>query len=185
MRFTPTGLEGAVILDLEPREDARGLFARSFCKREFESHGLTLNVVQCNLASSYKKGTLRGLHYQVPPAAEAKLMRCTCGAVYDVIVDLRPESPTYLQHIGVELTAENHRGLFVPPLFGHGYQTLSDKSEVTYMVNEFYNADCERGLRYDDPVLAIRWPLPVAVISDKDASWPLLKTESVAPYKRS
>lgn len=180
MKFIPTELEGAFILEIERREDERGFFARSFCKNEFEGQGLSLNVVQSNLALSKKRGTLRGLHYQVPPAKEAKLMRCVRGAIYDVIVDLRPKSPTYLHHIGVELTADNYRAMFFPPLFGHGYQSLSDDSEVTYLVSEFYDADCERGLRYDDPALGIHWPLPVAVISQKDASWPLLDLASVA-----
>lgn len=183
MRFTRTDLEGAFLLDLERHEDSRGFFARTFCVSEFKLHGLLLEVVQCNVAYSHQKGTLRGLHYQIPPAAEAKLMRCTRGAVYDVIVDLRPESATYLHHIGVKLSEENKRGLFVPPLFGHGYQTLSDQTEVTYLVDESYNAECERGLRYNDPALGIRWPLPVAVISDKDASWPLLKTETASVSK--
>jgi dTDP-4-dehydrorhamnose 3,5-epimerase len=175
MKFIPTELEGAFILEPERREDARGFFARSFCVKELEAHGLSLSVLQCNVAFTHKKGTLRGLHYQVPPAAETKLMRCTRGSVYDVIVDLRPGSPTYLKHIGVQLTAENRRALFVPALFAHGYQTLTDESEMTYLVNEFYNPSCERGLRYDDPALAIRWPVRLAAISDKDFSWPLLK----------
>ena len=183
MRFTPTKLAGAFIVDLERREDGRGFFARSFCKREFEAQGLALDVVQSNVASTYKQGTLRGLHYQEPPAAETKLMRCTSGAVFDVIVDLRPDSPTYREHVGVELTADNRRSLYVPPLFAHGYQTLTDNSEVTYLVNEFHSVECERGLRYDDPALRIPWPLPVAMISDKDASWPLL--ESLASHHQS
>ena len=175
MKFTSTELEGAFILEPELREDARGFFARSFCVKEFAAHGLSLNVLQCNIAFTHRKGTIRGLHYQVSPAAETKLMRCTRGGVYDVIVDLRPESPTYLGHIGVELTAENRRALLVPALFAHGYQTLTDDSEMTYLVNELYNPSCERGVRYDDPALAIRWPVPLTVISDKDAHWPLLK----------
>jgi dTDP-4-dehydrorhamnose 3,5-epimerase len=175
MKFIPTELEGAFILEPQRREDARGFFARSFCVKEFRAHGLSLSVLQCNIAFTHQRGTLRGLHYQVPPAAETKLMRCSRGAVYDVIVDLRPESPTYLKHIGVDLTAENRRALFVPAFFAHGYQTLTDNSEMTYLVDEFYDPSCERGVRYDDPALAIRWPSPAAVISDKDTSWPLLK----------
>jgi len=174
MTFTPTELEGAFVLDLERREDARGFFARSFCVKEFQAHGLSLDIVQCNVAFTHRKGTVRGLHCQVAPAAETKLMRCTQGAIYDVIVDLRPGSPTYLKHLGVELTAENRRALFVPALFMHGYQALTEDTEVTYLVNEFYNAGCERGLRYDDPALGIRWPLPVSIVSEKDRCWPLL-----------
>ena len=177
MKFIPTELEGSFIVELERWEDARGFFARSFCVSEFEAHGLSLNVLQCNIAFTHRKGTLRGLHYQVPPAAETKLMRCTCGGVYDVIVDLRPESPTYLSHVGVELTAENRRALLVPALFAHGYQTLTDDSEMTYLVDEFYNPSCERGVRYDDPAIGIRWPLPVSAISVKDRDWPLLEHE--------
>jgi dTDP-4-dehydrorhamnose 3,5-epimerase len=174
MKFISTDLEGAFILEPERREDARGFFARCFCVKELEEHGLSLSVLQCNIAFTHRKGTLRGLHYQMPPMAETKLVRCTRGAVYDLIVDLRPESRTYLKHIGVELTAQNRRALFVPALFAHGYQTLTDDSEMTYLVDEFYTPSSERGLRYDDPALAIRWPLPLAFISDKDASWPLL-----------
>lgn len=180
MTFTPTELDGAFVIDLEHRRDSRGFFARSFCVREFKANGLSLGVAQCNVAFNEKKGTLRGLHYQVAPAEEAKLIRCTRGAVYDVIVDLRPESPTYRRHFAVELTAQNYRGLFVPPLFAHGYQTLSDESEVSYLVNEFHSAQCERGIRYDDPVLGIPWPLLVAVISDKDRDWPFLDAGSPA-----
>jgi dTDP-4-dehydrorhamnose 3,5-epimerase len=181
MNFTPTKLEGAFLLDLEPREDPRGFFARAYCVKELEAHGLALNIVQANVAFTRRKGTVRGLHYQVPPAAETKLMRCTRGAIFDLIVDLRPGSPTYLQHAGVELTAENRRSFLIPAGFAHGYQSLSDDAEVTYLVSEFYRPECERGLRYDDPALAIRWPLPVAMISDKDTSWPTLDPSSSPP----
>jgi len=172
MRFTPTRLSGAFILDPERREDARGHFARTFCRREFEAHGLKPDIAQANIAWNARKGTLRGMHYQVAPAAETKLVRCTRGALWDVIVDLRPGSRTFLEHIGVELSAENGRQLFVPELFAHGYITLADDTEAAYQVGEFYAPDAERGIRYDDPALGISWPLPVEVISDKDAAWP-------------
>lgn len=176
MLFTETKLKGAFIIDLEPRQDHRGFFARTFCAKEFEVHGLKPTVAQCNASFNYKKGTLRGMHYQTAPATETKLIRCTRGAVYDVIVDMRPESPTYLSHIGVELTAENRRALYVPEMFAHGYLTLTDDAEVIYQVSEFYTPDCEWGLRYDDPMLKIVWPLPVSEISQKDAAWPLMET---------
>jgi len=172
MRFTPTRLSGAFILDPERREDARGHFARTFCRREFEAHGLKPDIAQANIAWNARKGTLRGMHYQVAPAAETKLVRCTRGALWDVIVDLRPDSPTFLEHVGVALSAENGRQLFVPELFAHGYITLADDTEAAYQVGEFYAPDAERGIRYDDPALGISWPVPVEVISDKDAAWP-------------
>ena len=172
MRFTPTRLSGAFILDPERRQDARGHFARTFCRREFEAHGLRPDIAQANTAWNARTGTLRGMHYQVPPAAETKLVRCTRGALWDVIVDLRPDSPTFLEHFGVELSAANGRQLFVPELFAHGYITLADDTEAAYQVGEFYAPDAERGIRYDDPALGIDWPVPVEVISDKDAAWP-------------
>ncbi|MGF1509247.1 MAG: dTDP-4-dehydrorhamnose 3,5-epimerase [Myxococcota bacterium] len=173
MKFTETPLAGAFIVDVELRTDHRGGFARTFCQREFLEHGLKAVVAQCNLSFNHTKGTLRGMHFQHPPAAETKLVRCTSGAVYDVIIDLRTDSKTYLQHFGVELTASNRRALYVPELFAHGYQTLTDDAEVCYQVTEFYSPGNEGGLRYDDPALSIQWPLPVSVISDKDAAWPL------------
>lgn len=185
MKFTATELEGAFVIDLARQEDERGFFARSFCAKELEAHRLSLNVVQSNVAFSSQKGTLRGLHYQIPPSAEVKLMRCTQGSVYDVIVDLRVDSPTYLRHIAVELSAENRRALYVPCFFAHGYQTLSDDAEVNYLVSEFYNPACERGLRYDDPALGIPWPLPVSSISEKDGSWPLLEIEPANARRNS
>jgi dTDP-4-dehydrorhamnose 3,5-epimerase len=175
MLFTETKLKDAFIIDLEHRQDARGFFARSFCAQEFEDYGLKSAVAQCNLSFNYRQGTLRGMHYQIAPATETKLIRCTQGAIYDVIVDMRPESPTFLEHIGVELTAANRRALYVPELFAHGYQALTDEAEVTYQVSEFYTPGYERGLRYDDPLLGIQWPLPVTEISPKDATWPLLE----------
>lgn len=179
MIFTETKLKGAFIIDLELREDPRGAFARTFCANEFEAHGLKPTVAQCNLSFNHKAGTLRGMHYQVPPAAETKLVRCTKGAIYDVIIDMRPDSPTFMQHIGIELTADNRRSLYVPEMFAHGYQSLTDGAEVTYQVSEFYTPGYERGLRYDDPALRIEWPLPVTVISEKDAAWALTEPVSV------
>lgn len=171
MIFTETGLKGAFTIDLEELRDERGFFARSFCMREFEAHGLNPVTAQANLSYNHKAGTLRGMHYQVAPATETKLVRCTRGAIYDVIIDMRPDSPTYLQHIGVELTEHNRRALFVPAMFAHGYQTLTDDAEVIYQVSEFYTPGTERGLRYDDPAFGIAWPHPVTVISAKDAGW--------------
>lgn len=179
MIFTETKLKGAFIIDLELREDNRGAFARTFCMKEFEEHGLKPTVAQCNLSYNYKAGTMRGMHYQVAPACETKLVRCTKGAIYDVIIDMRPESPTYLQHIGVELTEENHRALYVPEMFAHGYMALTDGAEVVYQVGEFYTPGYERGLRYDDPAFGIEWPMAATVISEKDAAWPLFEKVSV------
>jgi len=174
MQFTETRLKGAYVLDLERREDSRGFFARAFCQKEFTAHGLKPVIAQANVAYNIKKGTLRGMHFQFPPAAETKLVRCTRGAILDIIVDLRPESPTFLQHIAVELNEENGRSLYVPERFGHGYQALRDNTETSYQVGEFYTPDCESGLMYNDPRLALQWPLPVAVISEKDLKFKLL-----------
>ncbi|TAE61162.1 MAG: dTDP-4-dehydrorhamnose 3,5-epimerase [Nostocales cyanobacterium] len=179
MIFTETNLPGAFIIDLEEKPDHRGFFARTFCAQEFIDHGLKPTVAQCNLSFNHKKGTLRGMHYQILPAAETKLIRCTQGAIYDVIVDMRPESPTYLSHIGVELTAENHRALYVPEMFAHGYQALTDGAEVVYQVGEFYTPGYERGLRYNDPILGINWPITVTEISEKDRNWELLESSLV------
>jgi dTDP-4-dehydrorhamnose 3,5-epimerase len=174
MRFTETKLQGAYIVELERREDSRGFFARAFCQKEFAAHGLKPLIAQANVAYNFKKGTLRGMHFQFPPAAETKLVRCTRGAILDIIVDLRPESPTYLQHIAVELNEENRHALYVPERFAHGYQTLRDNTETSYHVGEFYAPDYESGLMQDDPGLGLHWPLPVAVISDKDQKFELL-----------
>ena len=176
MKFNETKLQGAFIVALEPRRDHRGFFSRTFCAREFAEHNLKPAVAQCNLSYNYSQGTLRGMHYQLPPATETKFIRCTKGAIYDVIIDMRPDSDTYLQHIAVELSAENHLALYVPEMFAHGYQALTDDTEIIYQVSEFYTPNQERGLRYDDPVLGIEWPLPISEISDKDANWDLLKT---------
>ena len=176
MQFTETKLKGSFIIDLDERFDRPGCFARTFCAEECADHGLKPNVIQCNLFFNYKKGTIRGMHYQIAPATETKLIRCTQGAIYDAIVDMRPGSPTYLSHISVELSAENHRALYVPEMFAHGYQALTDGAEVVYQVSEFYTPGYERGLRYNDPVFDIEWPLPVSEISEKEASWPLFES---------
>jgi len=175
MRFIAAELAGAWIIEPEPHEDGRGLFARTFCAREFREHGLVDTLVQCNTSWNARKGTLRGLHYQLPPSSEIKLVRCTAGALWDVIVDLRPDSPTFLQHVGVELTAKNRRALYIPEMFAHGFQTLEDDTEVFYQMSEFYAPKSARGLRFDDPKLAIKWPLPATSISDQDRSWTSLK----------
>lgn len=174
MIFTETQLQGAFIVDLERREDDRGFFARVFCQHEFLAHGIEPLIAQANIAYNRRRGTLRGMHFQYPPAAETKLVRCTRGAILDMIVDLRPESPTYLAHVAVELSADDGRSLYVPQRFAHGYQVLDDGTETSYMVGEFYAPDLEGGLRYDDPRLGIAWPLPVREISEKDRVWPLL-----------
>ena len=174
MVFTETKLSGAFIIDLERREDSRGFFARAFCQHEFGDHGLKPLIAQANIGFNRRRGCLRGMHFQYPPAAETKVVRCTRGAVLDIIVDLRPESPTYLEHVSVELTADNHRAIYIPERFAHGYQTLEDETETSYQVGEFYTPGAEGGLRYDDPALALTWPLPVSEISEKDAAWPLL-----------
>jgi len=168
MIFTETKLKGAYIIDLERREDSRGFFARAFCQHEFADHGLKPVIAQANLAFNIKAGTVRGMHFQYPPAAESKLVRCTRGAILDIIVDLRPESPTYMQHIEVELDEDNHRALYVPERFAHGYQALRDNTETSYQVGEFYTPTAEGGLLHDDPRLGLKWPMPVSVISDKD-----------------
>ncbi len=172
MIFTPTELKDATIIDLEPFHDERGFFARTWCQREFAEHGLVATVVQANMSYNRRKGTLRGMHFQREPHAETKLVRVVRGAIYDVIIDLRPDSPTFKRWIGVELTAENRRALYVPAGFAHGFQTLADDTEVFYQVSAFYTPGAEGGVRYDDPAFAVSWPLPVSVISAKDAAWP-------------
>src|ERR1700751_4905953 len=172
--FTETKLKGAFIIDLERKEDTRGFFARAFCQNEFRSHGLKPVIAQANVASNRKKGTIRGMHFQYPPAAETKLVRCTRGAILDIIVDLRPESATYLQHVSVELSEENHRALYVPERFAHGYQTLRDNTDTSYQVGEFYTPEVEGGLMYNAPRRRLQWPLPVSIISEKDQQFGLL-----------
>lgn len=173
MIFTETELAGAFVLDLERREDERGFFARAWCANELAEHGLETRLVQANVSFNERKGTLRGMHMQEPPHAEVKLIRATRGAVFDVIVDLRPDSPTYRRWAGFELSAENGRAVYVPEGFAHGYQTLTDGAETFYLVSEFYAPGAERGVRWDDPAFGIEWPDPAnAILSEKDASWP-------------
>jgi dTDP-4-dehydrorhamnose 3,5-epimerase len=172
MIFKETPLQGAYVIDLEKREDGRGFFSRVWCGNEFEAHGLVSRVVQGNTSFNKVKGTLRGMHYQIAPHIETKAIRCIEGAIYDVIIDLRPDSPTYKKWFGVELTAENRTMLYVPGNFAHGFITLQDNSEVFYLVSEYYAPACERGVRYDDPTFAIAWPAQIEVISEKDRTWP-------------
>lgn len=179
MIFTETKLKGAFIVDLERREDSRGFFARAFCQNEFKAHGLKPIITQANIASNLKKGTIRGMHFQFPPAAESKYVRCTRGAILDIIVDLRPDSSTYLQHVAVELNEDNQRALYVPERFAHGYQALRDNTDTSYQVGEFYAPDAEGGLMYNDPRLGLKWPLPLTVISEKDQKFmPLDEVEA-------
>lgn len=174
MKFTPTPLAGAYLIELEQLEDERGFFARSFCQNEFKAHGLDPVVAQCNVSFNRKRGTLRGLHYQAEPHAEAKLVRCTRGAIWDVIVDLRKDSPTIHKWHAAELTAENRRALYIPAGFAHGFQTLADDSEVLYQMSEYYDPGLARGVRWDDRTLAIRWPIKQAIISSRDRAFPTL-----------
>jgi len=174
MIFTETKLKGAFIVDLDRRDDSRGFFARAFCRREFEERHLNPLIVQEGIAFNKRKGTVRGMHFQFPPAAETKLVRATRGSVLDIIVDLRPESVTYLQHVAVELTADNRRALYVPERFAHGYQSLEHETETNYQIGEFYAPELEGGLLYSDPRLGIDWPLPVTEVSAKDAALKML-----------
>ncbi len=186
MIFTETKLKGAYIIDLDRKTDERGFFARAFCQNEFSDHGLKPVIAQANVASNAKQGTLRGMHFQYPPAAETKLVRCTRGAILDIIVDLRPESPTYLEHISVELNEDNMTALYVPERFAHGYQALRDNTDTSYQVGEFYTPSAEGGLRYDDPRLGLKWPLPVSVISPKDQAFrPLREIEDEVKRRMS
>ena len=171
MIFTETELKGAFIIELKKLEDNRGFFARSWCQNEFEAHGLNTRIVQANVSYNKKKGTLRGMHYQKAPHEETKLVRCVRGAIYDVIIDLRPTSPTRGPWIGVELTEGNYKMLYVPENFAHGFETLEDESEVIYQVSQFYTPGAENGIRWDDLAFNIAWPLEVQVISEKDKSW--------------
>lgn len=172
MRFFETDLDGARLIELEPIRDERGFFSRSFCVKEFAAQSLETNFVQHSLSYSAAGGTLRGMHFQAAPHSEVKVVDCVKGAIWDVIIDIRPDSPTYRKWQGFELTAENRRQLYIPAGFAHGFQTLSDNTEVHYLISAFYEPSAARGLRYDDPSFAIRWPLPIAVISAKDLAWP-------------
>jgi len=174
MKFTETKLKGAYIIEPERLEDERGFFARTFCQKEFEAHGLNSSLVQCSISYNKRKGTLRGMHYQVAPNAEVKLVRCTKGAIYDVIIDLRSDSPTFCQWISVELNIENHRMLYIPEGFPHGFQTLEDDTEVFYQMSEYHASEYARGVRWNDPVFGIEWPENTKIIiSEMDLSYPL------------
>lgn len=172
MIFTETALKGAFVIDLEPIRDERGLFARTWCRKEFETNGLDVVWVQSSISVNSRSRTLRGMHYQASPNEEIKLVRCTMGAIYDVIVDLRPTARTYGQHVAVTLTADNHRAVYIPKGFAHGFLTLEDNSEVSYHMSEFYSQASAQGFRWDDPAFKIIWPEPVLVMSEKDRTWP-------------
>ena len=182
MLFQPTSLAGAYVIDLQKIEDERGFFARSWCVHEFAEHDLDIRLVQCNISFNKAQGTVRGMHYQAPPFAETKLVRCTQGAIYDVIIDLRPTSPTFLQWLGVVLSAENRALLYVPQGFAHGFQTLVDNTEVFYQMSEFYAPEAAHGLRWDDPNVKVQWPLPITVMSLKDQSYPDLVVASLSQF---
>jgi dTDP-4-dehydrorhamnose 3,5-epimerase len=171
MIFTETKLKGAYVIAIEPREDERGFFARSWCEDEFKRHGLNPRLTQCNISFNKKGGTLRGMHYQVSPFVEAKVVRCTMGAIYDVVIDLRTDSPTFKQWVAFELSAENRSSLYVPENFAHGYQTLKDNTEVFYQMSEFYHPECACGVRWDDPAFGVVWPAVSHIISRQDGEY--------------
>ncbi|CAN5778578.1 dTDP-4-dehydrorhamnose 3,5-epimerase [soil metagenome] len=175
MRFIETALPGAYVVELEERHDERGFFARAFCQREFGLQGLQTRISQANFSHNKRRGTLRGFHYQVAPTPEVKLIRVIAGALHNVLVDMRPDSPTYRKNVAVALSAANRRALYIPHQVATAIQTLEDDTQLFYLVSEFYTPESERGLRFDDPALAIDWPLAVSEISPKDASWPLLE----------
>jgi dTDP-4-dehydrorhamnose 3,5-epimerase len=170
--FTPTPLGGAFVIEPEPVSDSRGLFARTWCQRELAAHGLETRVAQCSTSFNKRKGTLRGLHYQTPPFAETKIVRCARGSMYDVIVDLRPQSPTFTHSFAAVLTAENRKAMYVPVGFAHGFQTLEDDTEVFYQISEFYSPEHSAGVRWDDPIFQIPWPADDRTISERDRSYP-------------
>jgi len=168
MKFTETKLKGAFIIEPELLEDERGFFARTFCREEFEAHGLNPNLVQCSISFNKKKGTLRGMHYQTPPHEEARIVRCTMGSIYDVIVNLRPHSETFRQWFATELSAGNRKMLYIPEGMAHGFLTLTANTEVFYQMSEYYNTQSSRGVRWDDPAFGIKWPAKPSVVSQRD-----------------
>ena len=178
MIFTETKLKGAFVIELEKLEDPRGFFARAFCQKEFKEHGLNPNIVQSNVSLNFKKGTMRGMHFQAAPYQEVKMIRCTRGAIFDVIIDLRKNSPTYKRWVSIELTEDNYKMLYIPEDFAHGYLTLKDKSEVIYFVTQFYQPNSQSGVRYNDPAFGIQWPKDVGIktLVDKDKNWPDYKS---------
>ena len=179
MKFTETKLCGAFVVELEPVADERGFFARTWCEREFEEHGLRTRFVQCSVSFNLKRGTLRGMHYQRDPYGEVKLVRCTRGALYDVIIDLRSDSPTRTQHVAVVLTPENGKMMYVPQGFAHGFQTLEDNTEVFYQISELYRPEHAAGVAWDDPAFGIEWPVAERIMSERDRSLPGLRGESL------
>ncbi|WP_310422409.1 dTDP-4-dehydrorhamnose 3,5-epimerase [Chamaesiphon sp. VAR_48_metabat_135_sub] len=172
MKFTPTKIPGAYLIEIQPIADERGFFSRTFCTKEFSQHGLETNFHQCNVSFTSQRGTIRGMHYQVAPETETKLVRCTRGAIYDVILDLRPESSTFKQWVAAELTADNHQMFYIPPGCAHGLQTLVDDTEVFYQMSGVYNADSARGVRWNDPAFGIEMPLAVTIINQRDRDYP-------------
>jgi len=184
MRFTEIGLKGAWVIDPEPYEDERGRFMRAWCASEFADHGIDFLPVQANMGYSARKGTIRGMHFQEAPALEAKLMRCVRGAIFDVVIDLRPESPSLGESWGVELSAENGRMLYMPEHCAHGYQSLEECTEIYYMTSAIYTPGAVRGVRFDDPAFNIRWPLSPTVVSQQDRNWPLVERKEVTKYDR-
>lgn len=179
MIFTETKLKGAFLIEPERFEDKRGFFARTWCQREFLAHGLNPRLVQSSISFNKKKGTLRGMHYQVAPYEEVKLVRCTKGAIHDVIIDLRPESPTFKQHLAIVLSMENRSTLYIPERFAHGFQTLEDDTEVFYQMSQFYAPECARGVRWDDLTFAIAWPLAERIITERDQNYPDFSSQGV------
>ena len=172
MIFRELEIPGAFLIEPERKADRRGFFARTYCRQELDDRGLDPAVVQCNISVNAKRGTVRGMHWQSEPYAEVKLIRCTAGAIHDVMLDLRPDSPTYKKHLGIEIDADNRFSLYIPKGLAHGFQTLRDDTEVFYQMSEFYQSDHARGVRWDDPAFEITWPLPIAMISEKDLSFP-------------
>lgn len=172
MRFTQTDLSGAYVVELEPIEDERGFFARTFCAQEFAARGLETHFLQCSLSFNLHRGILRGMHFQAPPHEEAKLVRCVRGRVYDVLLDLRPDSPTYRRWTAVELDSANRRSIYIPRGFAHGFQTLEDQTEIFYEISEPYHPDCARGVRWNDPAFGMHWPVPDPILSAKDRAYP-------------
>jgi dTDP-4-dehydrorhamnose 3,5-epimerase len=180
MFFSEIKLKGAYVIDIDKHVDQRGFFARTWCMNEFAEHNLNTTVVQTNIGFSPLKGTLRGLHYQKAPYEEAKLVRCTSGSLYDVILDLRKDSPTFGQWFGLELSSKNHKMLYVPEGFAHGYLTLEEDTELFYQTSQFYDRDSARGVRYNDPAFHIKWPISIQLISENDLNWPDYSTSTLA-----
>ena len=180
MRIAATALEGVFLVEIEPIGDDRGFFARNFCRKEFAAAGLRTDVAQCNMSLNRRRGTLRGMHFQEPPMAEAKLVRCVRGSIHDVVVDLRPDSRTYCRWLSVELSGDNRRALYISEGFAHGFQTLSDDAEVHYVMFEFFSPGHAGGVRWDDPAFGIEWPLPDPIVSEKDRSYPPFRKKAPA-----